>query len=562
YTTSLIGVFRDCYALEEVPDKFIPENLLKRTNTLTNFFANCKSLKNLHPDFFKGLGEGVNSQGKPHAVTTLASMFDNCENLETLNLDFFNTPGGLQTTGMNYCFRNCAKLKVAPPVYKFTYNGETIDVPLWKRAELKQSTDADLAAAAKAVFGTSTSLSASNAFEGATNVPGWVNIPNTWGGGYCGYDKAPTLTLSAVPTEGAGYYSFDFTIKTTDAQEVSYYLASWQQIQTYLPRYNNSMEEMVTKNGIKIEDTYSAKYLSQCNTEEGLTMYYDGGMPEIKYGVIVLAKNPLGKVVKFIEVSTEKMPKGSDAFENFVGTWTVTSASTLIEEYDEDENAIDVGPTSFDITLEPERVDGSYFMTGWGYSIFRNTRPIRALFNKEKSQLEIWCGDTGGCQLQTNYPYHDDQSKFSQYTVTYYPYLENPNDHTVNYWNYGGATGECIVAGSYMPAANKAILTNQKSIYNSSSQVGDVYWVGMDVVLTMGSMSTSQTYTPLGIIEQDKKVTYNGKEYVPHAMGPYTLTRKSANVSAAAKKASAKMATPIQKQTYKAQVKKTVKAKK
>lgn len=529
-TTSILAMFRNCESLVELPDQMFPETFLNKVTNFNSFFMNCKSLTRVPDTFFKGLGETVNaSTGKPAAAFSNMNMvFSGCENLESVNMEqLFNTPSGLQTYSFTSMFADCGKLKGKVPTYKWEYKGATYDVAPWQRLDYIKSEDAEMAAAAKVVFGTRTSFNTVNAFSNCVSLDGYESIPSAWGGGDDGLSGLPQLTITPVLPEGKEYYQVDFVLKGKDVQELYYFLSTSEVIERNLPYYGNSLEQIVKEEGTKMTDSYNGFKVANVNTEEGITLGWEGGMPEVEYAIIVMAKNTRGSKTVYATKATQPMPRGSDAFEAYVGTWTVTPDGATSEV-----TAVGVPAPAFEITIVPNRVDENYAIYGWGYTIL-NQHPFMLWFNPASRALEMWNGQKGATNVVQNYKFGKEDNpdaKFSYYNAIYYPIIEDPNSGQLSYWS--PSNNECILAGNYIKATDSVTLNGQRSASVSSDTGKDAYWAGMELLLGMGSQSGSQIWTPVQIVQPDKRFIYEGKEYTPYHYAPYKMTRKSTDVEA------------------------------
>ena len=148
-------------------------------------------------------------------------------------------------------------------------------------------------------------------FKDCVNLEGYYDkIPQTWGGGWDGTTEPPVITVTAEYPEGQGYYSIDFIVKGKSVQSAYY--------------YNNSYTELCEKKGIEIE----RDYLNAINSDKGLTLGFDQGVPNVEYILIVSGKNMFGQNYAYKVQATTAVPKGSDEYERYLGEWTVTSASS------------------------------------------------------------------------------------------------------------------------------------------------------------------------------------------------------------------------------------------
>ena len=530
-TTSILQMFRNCESLTELPDQIFPETFMNKVTNFNSFFMGCKSLTRVPDNFFKGLGEAVNaSTGKPTAsFSNLNMIFSGCENLEYVNMEqFFNTPSGLQAYSFSSMFADCKNLKGKVPSYKWEYNGTTYEVYPWERIDYVTSSDADMAAAAKLVFGTRTSHSASNAFKDCVSLDDYMSIPTSWGGGNDGLTGLPQLTITPVLPEGKEYYAVDFKLKGKEVEELYYFLSTAETVERNLPYYGNSLEQLVSEEGVKMYDDYNGFKVINVNTEEGITLGWEGGVPEVEYALIVMAKNARGSRTFYATKATQPMPRGTDAYEAYVGTWTVTPDGATSEVSPEG-----VPAPSFDITIVPNRVDQNYAIYGWGYTIFAKY-PFMLKFNPQTKALEMWNGSEGATRVYDNYAVDVNEipdAIFSNYNAIFYGIIENPVNGQLSYWST--ASSECVLAGNYIKATDGFSFNPQRAVVPSQQIGQDSYWVGMECALGMGSQSGAQVWTPVQIIQPDKRFVYQGAEYTPYTYGPYKAVRKTADVEAA-----------------------------
>ena len=537
YGISFGSMFRNCESLTSLPADFIPEYMWNRCNAMVTMFSNCKSLESFPEGFFNGLGEGKNASGAVIKPANMNQTFMGCEKLKTMPFDIiFNSTGTLQLTSFSSAFSGCKSLTGTIPAYKFEYNGTTYDVMPWERVDYLKSSDADMVAAAKKVFGTSTSISGSGCFTDCVKLSGYADIPSTWGGANDGITAKPELRVEIIHPEGMEYHAIFFDFYGKEVTTLKYYLSTTADIKKYLPRYGNSLEQMVREGGVQIQkDDYQSFFYAQLNSETGAGLSFEDGDPDTEYGIIILVENSKGYNVSYTTASTGSMPKGSDDYEAYMGTWTVTPSGTSVEMAGVDESGnptvINTPTPSFDITVEPYRVDDTYIVTGWGYTKFNNHR-LFAKFNPDTKAFEIWNGKAGNVQVQTNYPFgpaDNSDAKFNSYTVTYYGVVEDPNTMQYNYW--GTSADECILAGNLF--GERITMLGQKSPSASSAEYGDVYWAGFEALLCMGSMSTTQYWTPVQVVLPEFVFTYNNIDLTLHHHGPYVLTRKAAAAKAA-----------------------------
>ena len=532
-TFSITAILRECESLTELPPVFFNEETWKRVDNMVNFMNGCKSIETIPEGFFTGLGHGVKNNA-PIKIANFNSSFNGCAKLRSVPMeDLFNSPGGLLAGGFMGTFHNCGALTGKVPAYKFSVGENTFEVYPWDRASYISSSDEAIKAEAVKVFGRSSNIDGRTCFEGCTKVDGWSKIPASWGGGDDGISAKPTLRVEIVHPEGMEYHALYFDLYGTEVTHFRYYLASTEQIRTNLPRYQNSLEKMVRDNGTSIQtDDYRNFFYANINSANGAGLAFDEGDPETEYGIIILVENSKGHNISYTKAYTGARPKGSDEFEAYTGTWTVTPTGTAVEMATTDDNGnpivIDTPVPSFDITIEPFRVDSAYTVTGWGYTKFSD-KPFRAIFNKDTKAIEIWSNPKGNMNIQENYPFSKNDNPdalYSSYNVIYYGICEDPKTGQFSYQS-AGRDGECYLAGNYLQALDRVMLLGQKSDYLSSPAYGDVYWTAVEAVMCMGSMSGSQYWTPVQVIRPEYVFSYKGTDLTLHHYGPYTLTRKS-----------------------------------
>lgn len=175
----------------------------------------------------------------------------------------------------------------------------------------------------------------------------------------------------------------------------------------------------------------------------------------------------------------------------------------------------------------------NYAIYGWGYTIL-NQYPFMLTFNPTTRALEMWNGLAGATNVYQGYkfgPEDNPNALFSQYNAIYYPIIEDPTTGQLSYWS--PVQNECILAGNYIKSTDSVTLNGQRSASVSSDTGKDAYWAGMELLLGMGSPSTAQTWTPVQIIQPDKRFIYEGEEYTPYHYAPYKMTRKASDVEAA-----------------------------
>lgn len=551
-TFTLNSVFRNCESLTDLPEQFASEETMKRVENFNTMFNNCKSLETIPADFFKGLGYGVKNN-KPIKIANLNMVFSGCEKLKSVPLeDMFNSPGGLLCTSFSNTFTGCASFTGPIPAATLTVGDKTYNVMPWERKIYLTSTDADIQAAAKEVFGTSTNISGRDFVTGCTKLNGWAQIPADWGGGDDGITAKPELEVKVTLPEKREYYTIVFDFFGKEVTNFRYYLGKTEDIQKVLPRYNNSLEAMVrSDNATRIyPDDYQSNFYAQLNSEVGGGLIFENAEPETEYGIIVLVENSKGYKVTYTKATTTSIPAGNEDYERYLGTWTVKPAGTVTDVAGVDENGnqyvLDTPVPTFDITVERFRTDSVYTVSGWGYTQFADMGRLHAHLNPQTKAIEFWNGRSGNVSILQSYKFGKEDNpdaRFEHYAVSYLGIIEDPKTFQYSYWS-SGSQEECWLAGNYMASQDRILLVGQKSEYNSTADYGDVYWSGMEVVLGMGSPNDSQSWTPVQVVRPECRFNYQGKEYTLYQHGPYTLTRKASASTAKAKAPARKAAAP------------------
>ena len=130
---------------------------------------------------------------------------------------------------------------------------------------------------------------------------------------------------------------------------------------------------------------------------------------------------------------------------------------------------------------------------------------LHAYLNPETKAIEFYNGSKGNVSVMPNFEFSKNDNPdaiFSVYNVAYCGIIEDPHTFQYSYWSSGSSI-ECILAGNYMQSLDRIMLIGQKSNYNSTPEYGDVYWSGLEATLGMGSMSTSQIWTPVQVVRPE-----------------------------------------------------------
>ena len=488
-------IFTNCESLVEIPENMFNETAKAsiRASKMQRTFSGCKSLETIPESFWDNL--------PIDRITELNYTFSGCESLKSESLGFLNKLKKVYK--WQNTFEGCASLTTLPEC-EVEIDGKTVSVPVYKRGDDEY----------KACFANKSCTSTNFCFKGCVNLEGYYDrIPQSWGGGWDGTTEKPTIEVTANLPEGEGYYSIDFIVKGKGIASAYYYLTAKVIADEILPKYNNSYTELCEKQGIEIE----SEYLDAVNSTQGLTLGFTQGVPNVEYILIVAGKNMFGESYAYKVQATSAIPKGSDEYERYIGEWTVTSASSTspYTEYDRK-------PISFDIKIEPFRVNESYNVYGWGVTKFTDTLPMKMFF--EDGKLCAWTGAHHGSVIYEGYPYSDG--------INYNVAL---NSFTLmDDGNYGVymADGEKVGEAEYAEGGFKMNGVVSKYYGNLGYTV---MCEGFDFCLSMGGPGWSKIFIAPETVK-DKYVIHgaDGSIYAPYILAPYSFSKKASASTGAA----------------------------
>lgn len=480
--------FSGCESLTEIPEHMFNETAkaVTRSTKLTSTFKNCKSLEVIPDSFWENL--------PVDKIVELNNAFQGCESLKSESLGFLNKL--LKVYKWQNAFYGCTSLTTLPE-YEVKMDGKTVSVPVYMR-------DAE---EYKAYFANRNYSATNFCFKDCVNLEGYFDkIPQSWGGGWDGTTEKPSIEVTATLPEKDGYFSIDFHVKGKSVATAYYYLTAKAIADEILPKYNNSYSELCEQKGIEIE----SEYLKALNSDQGLTLGFTEGVPNVEYILIVSGKNMFGESYAYKVQATTAIPKGTDEYERYLGEWTVTSASATSEYVGYDRK-----PISFDIKIEPFRVDENYYVYGWGVTKFTDNYPM--IMFLEDGKLCAWTGAHHGSVIYQGYPYSDGIS----YNIVL-------NSYTL--WEDGSygiymADGEKVGEAEY--AEGSFNMNGVKSKYYAERGY-DIMCHGFDFCLSMGGPGWSKIFIAPEVVK-DQYVIHgeDGKNYAPYILAPYTFTRKA-----------------------------------
>lgn len=512
------GMFRNCKALKEIPSGMFAPAVKAKFYRFEQMFNGCESLVTIADDFFKGAAVEKDN-------ASIGQMFYNCKNLEHMDLNQFINETALIAYTWSSTFQGCEKLTGSIQPYKLNVNGTVYEVYLWERDSYVNNSNASIKAAATAVFG-ARNISGSNCFSGCTNLDGYATqIPTAWGGLFDGTVAPPTINVSGATVPGQAYYAINFVVKSKNAVSMKYILGSKEDYDLLLPGYNNDVTRMINAIGTEMD----TPYVNAANGN-GLTLPFSDGDPSTSYILTVAAFNKLGQATGQATVATAAVPKGSSGYEAYLGTWKVTSANSFTDAQG------NTGPISFNITIDPYRVDESFMVKGWGTTIFRDHPNNRMRFMYENGKMNAYAGYIG------------EKSMWNTIASRYYPYTHEDYGYVlcdIGMFAYQGSESRggfpyLLLATPDNPILTSTLSGNQITMNGGSgggiADFGISLVSGMDIFINTGGMGWSFTRRPAETVLPEYLTTFNGVQYGKFAYGPYTLTRVGASAAPKLKK--------------------------
>ena len=329
-------------------------------------------------------------------------------------------------------------------------------------------------------------------FTGCGKMADYTYIPISWGGISDGTTGVPVLELSMVPSEGEEYFRFDISIKGADVKSCRYVLGETETVQSRLEEMGD-YEKLCNRYGT----AFSSSVIGNINSPEGHTVSSSDNLePATEYTLVVMAGNVHGNTVETCVAVTGDVPEGEAGYERYIGTWTVTSASSEITGK----------PQTFTVEIEPYRVNESFRVSGWGITGFGSRDIAPFLMDYSDGNVSV-----------STYGYY---GMYNLYYV-YLKYRFKKEDGLYYVWT----TDEDLATGTF---GDDGTVTIEMSGFTDPAS-GNTYQVsGMDYFLYSGGKFYE--------VENMFKPGYTVSDY---SIGPYVLTKSGPEQTRARKAASA-----------------------
>lgn len=455
------ALWKDCSTLVSAPADYFPDSEeIRKGTTAAYMFQNCSALKNVPEGMFDNLT----------GVTIISQMFENCTSLETLPAGLFDKMTAIKTASKT--FNGCTAFTGESPYTLIEGN----KIHLYDRAPAN---------------GFTAITSFADCFKNCANIADLNLIPIAWGGKNDGTKAKPTLTLALTPIDGAEYYGMNISIKGTELKSGRYGLFTKARAEEFYKEMGDNWEKVCNRNCTGIP----ASWLTDIHSQDGFQGEIKTLEADTEYMLLVSGTNIHGTTVEQYIARTAPYPTGNTAYERYVGTWTVTSTSSEISQK----------PLTFDITIEPYRIDESFRVYDWGISTYsaQMNAPFLLQYAADGtvavSTEDYIAGLGDGFYLYLKYRFH------------------NPAIPGYSIWT----TGNVLMTGTFSNEGESFTLAGKE--FTDPSNDTQYTVCGMDYFLyNSGNWYENAYYTKPGYTTGD------------YAIGPYTLTRATAPAKASA----------------------------
>ena len=534
-TTSIYSMFKGCTSLESLPDDLLAP--FAHVTNMGSLFSGCSALGNLPTGLFEHMSavttanylfEGCTGMSvfpslkSCTALKSVNAMWKDCSTLVSAPADYFPDCEPIRTSAMSiaYMFQNCQALKNVPENLFANFTGTTIISQMFQNCTSLESLPAgifdgmpNITTADKTFYGCTaftgespytivgdekvhlyerdprngfvkiTDAKAKNCFTGCEKIADRTLIPIAWGGLNDGTKAKPTFTLSMNTVEGAEYYSMTVNIKGTELKSGRMGLFTKERLNQFLEEMDGSLEKVCNRNCVGL----TTAWVNSINSAAGLSDTSTTLEAGTDYVLLVSGTNVHGTTVATVEARTADFPAGDANYERYIGTWTVTSASSEKSQQ----------PLTFTVEVKPYRINESYKVSSWGITTWGDDYPF--VMNYETD---------GTVSIPT--------SDYQGMAGGYYVYLKyrffNPATSTYLIWSSNGI----LASGSY--ENGKVTVEGKKFTDPNSSKEYTVS--GMDYCLYKDN-----------VWYEHAKYFKPGFTVSDYTVGPYTMTKTSPDVS-------------------------------
>lgn len=329
--------------------------------------------------------------------------------------------------------------------------------------------------------------------SGATTSVTWKEVILTGGGGEPGDGPALELSAKAGDANGADTDTKGYIVATSPTAVAAKY-GRWPK--SVVDEAGMSIDAIVTQYGVD----GNAQFIEYLNVGLGLT--FKELDPATTYTVIFKVTDAAGKsTVKSVDFTTTGAGGGeaSDAYNAWLGTWTVTSTSSEVSNK----------PITFDVTIAENVADATFNLTGWSIWSVR-TSPVPVKF---KNGNLVIPGETFMAEIDLN---GSDNGKGKVY-YTNSSWITLPN----------GQSGRSIVSGDF--DAITATMGADKTSATTKEYSGNLSNGGSFTVTGVDFFTEATVKGETGWYNVYDAATGFTENDIP--VGPFTLVKKSNNTA-------------------------------
>lgn len=286
--------------------------------------------------------------------------------------------------------------------------------------------------------------------------------------------------------------------------------APTKNIDAVLTGYNLTHAELIqTAIANKWEDvyTYSAKEVAFLNEKRLIAGSYSNMDPETSYTAIILVtgSNDISTVV-YDSATTDNAGEPTEAYNAWLGTWTVTSTSSTYGNQ----------ALTFDITLYQRYANHSYLVGGLTSSVFRDEEVDQV---KDIFPTALFDEESGKFAIANQLIYSDEDGDYEFYYNLRYKSAADGKTYVNNQNNLIGLIGT-------LNADNTTGTITGNTLETSSGQA-TVEW--MDYFFW--NVGSDGNYTSISGYKPSQMFSYANGTQINYPIGPFTITKKTTTES-------------------------------